>query len=171
MDSMVNPFACMNCGGEMKVQAHTHVEKVGEYRVIIQAGPVPTCAACGEWEMPMARLKAIEVRSALTVLLEKRNMSSGVLKYVRRVLGLRQQDLGRLIGHNPQVISRWENGADEIPRDVHVAMVGLLKLAETGATPEGLLRALDAPADGPSELTAEPPPEPPQLSQEFRAAV
>ena len=151
---------CLQCGGEMKLKPHTHVERVGEYTITINAGAAMTCANCCAVELPMGQLRAFEVRSALTVLLE-RPISGGVLKYARKAIGLRQVDLACLIGHESSTISKWETGAAEIPEHVRMSMIGLLKMAEAGATPEGLISARNALRAAPMspELTAEPPPE------------
>jgi transcriptional regulator with XRE-family HTH domain len=53
-----------------------------------------------------------------------------VLKFARKALGLRQNELAELLRRNVQHLSRIEND-DEVPMDLRLAVASLLQMAES----------------------------------------
>jgi DNA-binding XRE family transcriptional regulator len=47
------------------------------------------------------------------------------VRSIRRSLGLTQEALGGKIGYRSETISRWENGHEEVPPVVRLALIGL----------------------------------------------
>ena len=124
---------CPTCGpSELHVQAYRHEMHVGGVKVLDATGQALVCrsSTCGEVLLTTEQLAGYERRAAALVLRDGRRASGAVLRYARKVLGLRQSELGTLIDSAAETISRWENDREAVPRTVQLAVVALLDAVE-----------------------------------------
>jgi putative zinc finger/helix-turn-helix YgiT family protein len=92
---------------------HGHVERFG-FKIDAHG---QRCGACGETLFDLSDVKHQQRRLAKEIV--GRGVRTGPeFKLVRKIAGLRAADLAELLDVRPETISRWENGAIEIPRAV-----------------------------------------------------
>jgi len=136
-----------------------HTEKVGAAIVIDGTAMVAVCEACGEYDLSVDQLAGYERRAAALVLRDGRHASGAVVRYGRKALGLRQEELAKLLECVVETISRWENDKVEIGRAEQLAIVALLDGVECGQLDLAeALEKLDGPppSKGPEKLEVLP---------------
>jgi hypothetical protein len=102
---------------------------------------VDTCSACGEGFFPALMLMGYEVRAVMTVLGDAPERADGsVLRYARRVLGLKQDELAKLLGLTVTTIVRMEK-AKTIEARVRTSMLWYLNEAAKGVSVRDLATA------------------------------
>ena len=133
---------CRECGNSMTLRGYEHVEHVGTEKVKDATGFAWQCSACSETELTTAQIAAYEQRAAACVLAEAKHVTGVTLRYARKASGLKQTELGLLLGHDAGWVSRFENGATEVPRAEALAVLGLLR--DEIATPGAVRARLEA---------------------------
>jgi DNA-binding XRE family transcriptional regulator len=129
---MTHGKKCPHCGQmAMTVKKHEHEEQVGPFKVADGTATALVCGSCGAASLSMAEAVAYERRAARVTLTERPDANGAVLKYARKALGLRQQDLALLLGAASETLSRYENDHDKTPRAIQLAVAGLLDGVET----------------------------------------
>ncbi|MDX2054058.1 MAG: helix-turn-helix domain-containing protein [Polyangiaceae bacterium] len=119
---------CPECGGPLSQRSLKQTIMVGASKVNDNGRlRVPTCAACGYYELTQKQLSESELGAALVVFCDAQNIDGGALKYARKALRLTQADLARELGVEPETVSRWETGKMPVTRMAQVAIAGLLK--------------------------------------------
>jgi DNA-binding transcriptional regulator YiaG len=118
---------CRDCDGPMAFRGYEHVEQVGTEKVKDATGFAWQCTACGDVELTTAQVAAYEQRAAACVLAEAKHVSGVTLRYARKAIGLKQTELGLLLGHDAGWVSRAENAATDLPRAEVLAVLGLLQ--------------------------------------------
>lgn len=99
---------CVECGSEMMTGKAHHEFFVSGVRVVGSL-PSATCPQCGAGAVEDDSVRALELSAADA--LARRGVRTGeVFKFMRKALGLRAADLGKLIDIDPTTISRWECG-------------------------------------------------------------
>lgn len=73
-----------------------------------------------------------ELRAAWTVLTDLPEIPGTVMKYARKAMGLRQEDLADLLGLDRATVSRLETGMMNITRQTQLALLGLVDVAKDG---------------------------------------
>lgn len=111
----------------MRLRQHKHEENVGGFKVIDQTGQAWICDTCGEWEVSLDALATYQLRAVALVLRERTNAGGPVMRYARKALGLTQVDLGVLLGHQPETISRLETSNGPIHAAERLALAGLVE--------------------------------------------
>jgi DNA-binding transcriptional regulator YiaG len=156
---MTRSRKCPECGGKLVGRAVKHVEKVGPATVTDGTGVVSVCEACGEYDLSAEQLSGYERRAAALVLRDGAHVDGQVVRYARKALGLRQEELATLLACRGETVSRWETEAIEIPRTEQLALVALLDGVECGQLDpaDALERAKqDKPRKGPAQLEVLP---------------
>jgi DNA-binding transcriptional regulator YiaG len=125
--------------GVMRRQQYTHVENIAGVRVSDPRGFALVCDTCGAVDMTLGELMGYQRRAVTTVLLDLPKVKGAVLRYARKALGLTQVALGQCLGARSETVYKWE-ADDEIPRDVQMAMVGLLTAVEHGLASVDILQ-------------------------------
>jgi len=123
-------IACPECKAINSLR-HTVQElrvSVGEKTVKAQQH-VSQCSECGFHEISAADAELLQMRAALTVLRECGAPTPAVLKFARKVLGLRQSDIPTQLGYAAETVSRIENGSASAPAPYAPALGGLLDRA------------------------------------------
>lgn len=72
-------------------------------------------------------LGRLELKAAIEVLTNAVAVEGQELKAARRIMGLRQPELGHLLDVTPETVSRWENGALVVQRQTRLAVLQLLE--------------------------------------------
>ncbi|MFO0646574.1 MAG: helix-turn-helix domain-containing protein [Polyangiales bacterium] len=121
---------CPECGARMQLKKHEREGRVGSFKVIDSGCMASVCESCGVVDMTLDDLQRFERRAARIVLLDRPDAGGDVYKYARKALGLRQVDLARMLGVEPETVSRWENGHVAMPRAEQLALVALLDVSE-----------------------------------------
>ena len=135
---------CPECGESQVVKKYRHVESVGGIKVSDETAPAPHCGECGNVDLTSAELAGYERRAAAVVLREVLHAKGPMVRYARKALRLKQDDLAKLLFTTPETISRWENDRVAIQRAEQLAIVALIDLVECrGIDPRELLRLLD----------------------------
>lgn len=114
----------------MQVKNHEHEERVGSFKVVDAGCMSLVCETCQTVDLTLDELQRFERRAARVVLLDRPDAGGDVYKYARKALGLRQVDLARLLGVEPETVSRWENEHVTMPRAEQLAIVALLDVSE-----------------------------------------
>jgi len=115
------------------MQSYTHSTKVGRWTVT-DASVVPARMHDGTPILSAEQLGKLELRAAITVLLEVELVTGAEFKFARKAMGLKQTDIADHLGVNAETVSRWENGADQFKRPVQLAVLHMLEeFQRTGA--------------------------------------
>jgi ribosome-binding protein aMBF1 (putative translation factor) len=146
---------CNECGGMMDTAAKEILTSVGPYTVRDGSSFVLACDACGTVDMSMHEAALYELRAARTVLQDLPRIPGEVMRFARRAMGLRQEDLGTFLGLDRATVSRLETGESPITRQTQLAMLALVKVALDG--PDALSDMKEPePVDDGNELTVRP---------------
>jgi putative zinc finger/helix-turn-helix YgiT family protein len=86
---------------------------------------VNVCTSCGEWTLSADALEHLELQTASKVLGEHA-LTGAVLRDIRKVLGLKQTELGEELGIATETISRWEGDKRPMESWVKAALWGLV---------------------------------------------
>ena len=105
----------------------------------------------GNVELTYDELLGYERRAARLVLQNVRVVDGAVLKFARKALDLRQEDLARILDYTASEICRFENDSRPIPRTVQFALADLLDRVETQGE-QVLETLLDSEREDPHEL-------------------
>ncbi|MBN1608273.1 MAG: helix-turn-helix domain-containing protein [Polyangiaceae bacterium] len=122
---------CPICDGQMVPRGYEHTTVVGTHRVVDSTAMVPQCEKCGAADLDFERLGRYERRAALIVLLEAKTVGGKELRFARKTLGLRQEDLARALECNPQQVSRWEHD-ETIDMRLRLSVAALIERVEHG---------------------------------------
>lgn len=139
---------CIECGHEpLERRSIKRITPVGSMKVEDNSTESLVCPNCGHQKPTFDELVGFELRAVRFVPCGDLNKVDGaVLKTARKALGLRQTDLAERIGRNAETLSRYENGREEIPIEIKLAVAALVDRV-TWYGPGAL--ALDKPtADG-----------------------
>jgi hypothetical protein len=132
-DPPPKPMKCPLCPADMERADYTHVTTVGALTVTHETALAWMCSACGRASLSSDELFGYEREAAIRLLRMPGPVSGEVLKFARKVLGLRKEELEQRLG--------WAGGqVDFFERRPLVAkLVGLAMIAliEGTALPEG----------------------------------
>ncbi len=125
---------CTNCGSERVAKAT--IDETRRFGDCTFVGAVHgrRCEACGETFIPAAALVKLEQKMAAE-LVRLGAHSSEAFKFMRKIAGLKSNELAGLLGVKPETVSRWESGADPLDPKA-VALVGALVLAIQEESPD-----------------------------------
>ncbi|HEY3237579.1 MAG TPA: helix-turn-helix domain-containing protein [Polyangiaceae bacterium] len=110
----------------MKKAAHKLRIRVGNRLVDSRSIMFPKCDSCGYYELSAEHLRQSERRAALTVLRDAETVSGAVLRFSRKALGLKQDELAELLSYTAETISRFETDARDAPQVYRLALAELL---------------------------------------------
>lgn len=140
----MNQVKCAECGGPVMAKKYRHVETVGGVKVSDETALMPQCTQCNNVDLTLKQLAGYERRAAALALERVLHANGAMLRYARKALGITQAELAKLIGHEPETISRWENDKRPVERAEQLALVALLDLVECrGIDIHELLNASD----------------------------
>jgi putative zinc finger/helix-turn-helix YgiT family protein len=97
------------------------------------AAPARRCVRCGE--VHVDRTVLVRVQLSVACELADRGIATGdTLRHMRKALGLRAVDLGRLLDVTPETISHWETGKALPTRATFAAVAAMVDEAIDGRT-------------------------------------
>jgi putative zinc finger/helix-turn-helix YgiT family protein len=137
--------------GRLQATTVSHRVNVGdrEFRVTI---PATVCAACAEDFVSDETMRRLEL-SVAARLAAIGDASGEAFRYMRKALGLKAAELGKLLALRPETISRWETGRAPVDRGALAALAAAVNDALAGRSDTlDVLRALGGPARGPKRL-------------------
>jgi YgiT-type zinc finger domain-containing protein len=104
---------CPVCGkGKFRAETVTHdvAHLLGLVSVQVGNLPVLKCDACGAVKIPGAFLEVISLAIAGDMLKRER-LDAIEVKFLRKLLGYTQQELGKHLGVDRVTVNRWENAS------------------------------------------------------------
>jgi DNA-binding transcriptional regulator YiaG len=114
----------------LKRKGYKHITWVGDHKVEDSTRMVLQDRD-GNVELTYDELVGYERRAARLVLQDVKAVEGAVLKFARKALNLRQEDLAGILDYTPSEISRFENDNRPIPRTLQFAVADLLCRVET----------------------------------------
>jgi len=126
------------CGGKTRIKFYVHTTVVGKNQVEDGTMALHTCERCDAPVITGGIWQRYEQNAAEVLLTNPKAIFDGeVIKFVRKVIGLRQVDLAKRLGCRAEQISRYE--ASKRPEQwLRMAMLGLLLESRFKVTPEGI---------------------------------
>jgi putative zinc finger/helix-turn-helix YgiT family protein len=126
----------------------------GPLALVVAGVPAVKCGACGEGFFKGEDLERAELAAAAEV--ADRGLREGAaFRFMRKVLGLRAEDLAGLLDVTEGTVSRWENDHAPVDRAAWATLAAMVSEKLTGQTTTfDRLRASSAPreASGPVRL-------------------
>jgi putative zinc finger/helix-turn-helix YgiT family protein len=103
---------CAICGGALTVvKDKPYAYTQSGLNVILLGIPQYSCESCGEKFTPIPSPENLHKVIALDICKNKKALLlPEEIKFLRKELHLKAKELARVMGINPSVISRWENG-------------------------------------------------------------
>ena len=119
--------ACTGCGTKAKRFRKAKREQryqVGEttYHASVS---MRQCPKCGEGYVEGQELKAAELAVAAEV--ARRGPAAGFsFRFMRKVLGIRGNEMAELLGVRPETVSRWEQGRGDVDRSAWTVLSSIV---------------------------------------------
>lgn len=106
---------CLTCGKEMKSRRENYrYTESGLSNVVLANVEVRSCANCGAREVVVPRLDELHREMARTVIRQTTRLSPEQIKFLRKYLGWSAADFSRYMAVQPETVSRWESGSQEM---------------------------------------------------------
>lgn len=119
--------ACVRCGTKAKRFRKAKREQryqVGETTYHANV-PMLQCPGCGEGYVEGPDLKTAELAVAAEV--ARRGPAAGFsFRFMRKVLGIRGNEMAELLGVRPETISRWEQGRGHVDRSAWTVLSAIV---------------------------------------------
>lgn len=107
---------CPECGNDLKSsrQRYDYASLAGldpqQYTVLLEDVNVEECD-CGQ--TPEIRgVERLQYLIGLELVRHTEPLRSSAIRFLRKLLGMRQEDFGELVGVTPECVSKWENAAE-----------------------------------------------------------
>jgi putative zinc finger/helix-turn-helix YgiT family protein len=106
---------CANCGepAEFERRRYRYLES-GISNLYLQGVEVAECLQCGESEVIIPRIEKLHRAIALSLANSPARLTGEQLRFLRKLLGLSGEQLGRYLHTDKTKISKWESGEDPI---------------------------------------------------------
>jgi DNA-binding transcriptional regulator YiaG len=98
-----------------------HTVIVGHHRVIGEYDAVQL--EDGSFAMSSADFGRLRLEAAVAVYQHVESITGDELRFARKAMGLRPLELAALLDVTPEIVSRWETGADPIGRQTQLAVL------------------------------------------------
>lgn len=106
---------CVQCDSkDLKKTAVRQEIQVAEHRFETDI-PAFVCSSCNESYVTGPDLNRFELMVAAE-LGKAGEVSGGILRFMRKALGMKAMELAKLLDVSPETVSRWETGAQSIDR-------------------------------------------------------
>jgi DNA-binding XRE family transcriptional regulator len=113
MPKKLHEIQCSVCGeGTLRRQKVTQDigDLLGIPRVVVKGAPALVCSKCGEVTVDGAVLEQVSFMLAARILAQS-ELKPLEARYVRKLLGYRQEDLAENLGVTRATVNRWETGS------------------------------------------------------------
>jgi DNA-binding transcriptional regulator YiaG len=141
---------CAECGGPMTAQVRDHhfVES-GLENVWLDGLTVLVCPS-GHELLVIPAMAKLQRALALAVISSGQRLEPPEVKYLRRYLGLSNQDFAKVMGVSESQASRWANGDEMGASAEHLLRVLVLRGVKPESYPAGEVEYLKGLADAPA---------------------
>jgi DNA-binding transcriptional regulator YiaG len=114
------------------------------------------CTKCGGTTIPGDVINDALRAAVIVVTRLPRRLGKNEAKFIRRTMGITQEDLARRIGVVRETVAKWETeDGPSAQHDLLLRVVALTPLAQAGWIPEGVITTIIPDL---SEVRKEPPP-------------
>lgn len=139
-DNDMCPHCDKTAGWDVRVAEIT--VRYGAVSVVDKSMVLPHCRSCGTWFIGSHERRVVELRTAIAAISDTGGTLNGDgLCFVRRVLGLKQDEFARMLGYKTKEhVSRWETGGVECPRSTQIAVIPFLSAILRGDLSTELIR-------------------------------
>jgi putative zinc finger/helix-turn-helix YgiT family protein len=106
---------CLTCGKPMQSHKENyHYKESGLPNVVLVNVEVRTCANCGAREVVVPRLDELHRTIARTLVTKDAKLGAAQIRFLRKYLGWSSADFATYMAVQPETISRWEAGTQEM---------------------------------------------------------
>lgn len=99
---------CVRCGTEV-TERRGEVDYDSLPGTRLKNVPIRECPECGESYTGIPNMEGLDETLAKLVISQSTRLTGDEIRFLRKYLGLSQEDLARKMGVQPESISRWEN--------------------------------------------------------------
>ncbi len=106
---------CLTCGQPMKSRKENyHYKESGLPNVVLVNVEVRSCSNCGAREVVVPRLDELHHTIAQTLITSKVKLGPDQIRFLRKSLGWSSADFAAYMAVQPETVSRWESGSQEM---------------------------------------------------------
>src|SRR5262245_6161626 len=100
-------IACIQCGKPLKVsRENIKYDASGLPGITLENVEVRRCPVCGEYEVVIPRLEELHALIASTIIQKPARLTGNEVRYLRKFLGWSGADFARMMGAQPETVSR-----------------------------------------------------------------
>ena len=108
-------MTCDTCGGALKRRKENyHYTESGLSNIMLAGVEVRTCAKCGTREVVVPRLDELHRLIAQTLITQEAKLVGDQIRFLRKYLGWSGTDMAAYMAIQPETVSRWETGGQEM---------------------------------------------------------
>ena len=118
--------ACGNCGADAQVVKGDYEFKESGLRNLTLLGiDLIKCGKCGNVDPVLSGVDDLMDLIAVAVLQKQYRLQGEELRFLRKHIGMSQEEFAKLVHANKTTLSKWENNEDPIPirTDVYARMM------------------------------------------------
>jgi putative zinc finger/helix-turn-helix YgiT family protein len=106
---------CLTCGEPTKSRKENyHYKESGLPNIVLVGVEVRTCASCGAREVVVPRLDELHRTIAKTLVTKDAKLGAAQIRFLRKYLGWSSADFATYMAVQPETVSRWEAGTQEM---------------------------------------------------------
>ncbi len=106
---------CLTCGESMKSRKENyHYKESGLPNIVLVNVEVRTCANCGAREVVIPRLDELHRAIAQALITRDVKLGAEQIRFLRKYLGWSSADFAQYMAVQPETVSRWESGSQEM---------------------------------------------------------
>jgi len=106
---------CLTCGHEMTSRRENHhYKESGLKNVVLVNVEVRACPNCGAREVVIPRMDELHRVIAHAVTTKEAKLGGEQIRFLRKYLGWSGSDLAAYMAVQPETVSRWESGSQEM---------------------------------------------------------
>jgi putative zinc finger/helix-turn-helix YgiT family protein len=106
---------CLTCGKEMQSRRENYrYTESGLSNIVLANVEVRTCPHCGEREVVIPRLDELHRAIAQALVRQHTKLNPEQIRFLRKYLGWSAVDFARYMAVQPETVSRWESGSQDM---------------------------------------------------------
>jgi len=106
---------CSVCNKPLKkTKALYHYTESGLDNVYLGGIDVFKCAKCGNIEAKIPRIEELHMIIAKSIISQQQRLNNKEIRYLRKYIGIKANELAKILHIHKSTLSRWEAGKDKI---------------------------------------------------------